>query len=666
MNLREQWLRAEAATLSGQPESPAILASLPPSLAWLAKALVAIDAGHIDAITALRQEAHDAQQYDVCALLSALCGQLPDPSSSTPPNGLLSELLNILVARIQKLPEPIPSQTLQEASELRPALRATLKVLSAVEGLPGKLTKDAVLENMLPRAEQVRVASTILIQHGTINPETLVKAFGRALIDLTPSRWPDLYPGPEALLLWAADVRPWTSQQQLALKSLVRADEPTRRSVLGALLARINRDLSAGRVAGLQDPTWAAEGLSSTLPDCEALGEQLYTLRLRLQWVEDDAPPELLAALWVQHNALTKDERLTLARALMETPPENVPQSVIVGCQLFLLAQTPDDDEAAAMLEMGASQAQRSVLSQGLDRMGASPARRTHLLGLHAALNADIPFALASVTALAQEDLGEPAGMVLLRTLSRIPHQKPPHPMLAPEIAPLLLETLEALSERPHLRFSLDHWPFVLVHLRALLGSVPESFHALILNNLGPVPSSSSPDPRLCAARLLALWVLSPGEASREWMRELGRTLRDLQPESLANDLAFQTIAWFLFWADPTDRDALQALLLPLTRFVLRAGPATAAATASRAALLGEPQTRGGVQWFFWNRDALGDDPRWIDLCCKVVAVPDAFAEAGAQMVRAALTEHPTSLFEFRAKIHTEIGKLIQASMHRH
>ena len=644
MTLRQDWSRLDA--LHDDPDATEAAAqSLPSRAGWLLRAVAAVQRGERTRLSDLATRADADGQPDIARVLRALLGAPLEPEGAEKIEHFpLTPLLDLLAAT-RAGQQRVPDDALIERAADRPVLASLLDLLG---GTPSrKVSKNPLVEHLIPRAEQLRSALHVFELYGTVNAATLARAFATPLVDLSPGRWPDLSEAlhPRALLRWARSSAPWQAMLMQPLKLVLRSAPPElQRQVLAAMLRRFHRDLAAGRFRGLQEPLWAASEIAAALEE-EDISEQLYSLQLRLQWLEDDAPPgELLESQWAHQRDLSPSERLTVARALLDGPSEEPHPGVMMGAQLFLMAHLSDPTEASAVLSAGAWSAPAQMIVEGLQRMKAPELRVHFLMGTHSLLNDAFDEALGAVSTLIAQSASIAAQNLLFSVLQRLQQQSATPPEAA------LLAALTAFEGQT---LSLDFMPLILSALKTLEVAIPTQFRAAVeasINALGDTPQA-------VAAYLYCLHVMGDDDAAREKLRAFGRSLRKAPN---GDDLAALTIAWTLFWSDTDDREAAEALIHPLTRFLLRDGVEKAVAAAVRNTQ-SEPLLRGLVQWFLWNRDTLGDDPRWFELCCKVVLVPESLTGVGAKMVKQALADDPTTLEALRVSIHFQIGELLES-----
>lgn len=659
--------QAAEATLGRSHALERALTHLDPRQAAILSAIAALDGGRRAEVERAAEAASAAGHADVAAVLELVLAQ-----GSVNPTRLRKDAAARGLGSASKLPFPEmlrllavsrngsrgqPAAELRQLCPRRPALDGYCTALSSRAEQGYYFTR---LRELLPRAEQVCTTYMSLDRGVAIGPSWLGRLFERPLLDLSPARWPDLGPRtPEhQLRSLLSGNGPWPVEGEQG-SELYRwlSGQPTERrhAWVGAILGHLERRVRAGRVAGLEGAIRLAQDLVERDARLSGLGAQLQQLQLRVEWVtRGQVPGLLLAALWRERQAaLPQPARLALARRILAADDEEIDSKVLDEAQLVVLAGSSDPDALSEALQV-----YDDALPEGwaarLGALGAPPERIEEIRALDLAFHGSAARALERVPALARAGGWEVAWRVVAAM----------NP--ATELGNAALRRASAAA------------------LEALLTGPPTADltrAVLRLTGLSP-PSAQSVAAWLerwfSVENTEAAWVgvglalaghFGPPERAQALVREEGRRLRRLPgPEADARVAAVLVRACDLPSGGLSESQAQQ--LEPLTRFLLRGGPAAAIEALDRGAA-GLEACTGHINWYLACAADQPEPERWRAWLARVIVqslpVPaELLGELVADMdgkLKKALARRPRGaaplLEDVMAQIAETIGRML-------
>lgn len=604
--LLDGWRAAEAA-LGGDAPPPA----LPPTLLSVWRAMDALDRGHAAALRSLA-DALGAAHPDVAAtlrlLLAAPGGELAHDDVPETFELPYRDVLALLDVGRTGVPG-VPSARLDTASRYRPVLHAFVRLCT--DGRTDLYT-NPIVAAFSPRADQLQAATRAVQITGCTARARLGDRLTPDGLVLAPDRWPDIdLPLVDGdLAVWSTTRIPWTDGDDDAVEALLRQPEDDRRRALGLVLHRLKRDLPLGRLTGMVRPTRAALRLAHSLDGPDDLVVQLGVLQLRVERYDPDhpvRPAALFVHLWRDRARLRPEERVVVARALLDQARDHAEPADLHDAALILIAQTPSSEEAGETALDLTMRWPPDVLLSGLARYEAAVLRKVHIAGLHAASAGFFTQALAATRRLATEPAPDEAavGQLIQAIVSALAHQ--------PDQTDRVASGLRDLAPA---RLPLSVWGPALLDpdLASRLGDAA-------LAMLRDIPTREQ-HPADRATRL----VLDADP--RQAIRQLGRTLRGLPPP-VAACLALRTLALLYAW-NPAQARSLR--LAPLTAWLLH--DLTSLLAARDQLPRRGPLVVGAVDWWLHVGQDHHDDEAWRDRLRVLLQVPPAYAAGLTESAR--------------------------------
>jgi hypothetical protein len=600
------WRVAEAA-LGHDTPPPA----LPPALLAVWRAMDALDRGLAANLRALADELGAAYPDVAATLRLVLAAPGGDLAHDDVPETIelpYRDVLALLDVGRTGVPA-VPSARLETASRYRPVLHAFVRLCT--DGRTDLYT-NPIVAAFSPRADQLQAATRAVQITGCTARARLGDRLTPDGLVLAPDRWPDIdLPLVDGdLAVWSTTRIPWTDGDDDAVQALLTQPEVDRRHALGLLLHRLQRDLPLGRLTGMVRPARAALRLAHSLDGPSELVTQLGVLQLRIERYDPDhpvRPATLFVHLWRDRARLRPEERVVVARALLDQARDHAEPADLHDAALILIAQTPSSDEAGeAALDL-TMRWPPDVLLSGLARYEAAVLRKVHIAGLHAASAGFFTQALAATRRLATEPAPDEAavGQLIQAIVSALAHQRDQSDRVA-----------AGLRDLAPARLPLAVWGPALLDpdLRARIGDAA-------LAMLREIPTREQ-HPADRATRLVL-----DGDP-RHAIRQLGRTLRGLSPP-LAARLALRTLASLYAW-NPTQARALR--LAPLTAWLLH-DPTTLLVARDELPRRG-PLVVGAVDWWLHVGQDQVDDEAWRDRLRVLLQAPPAYAAALTEAAR--------------------------------
>jgi hypothetical protein len=618
----EDWLAAERAIGDAGAVAEAA-AALDPTSAALLRAMEALDAGDADAVEALATELR-TDHPDIAAVLDVALaprtGVDPALNRSAPETVELPlpDLLAVFAeARVGRPSRP--SARLAEEAGYRPVLHAVFTLMTDDRS---EVYANPFLRHLLPRADQLVLASRAQQMLGHTAVDRLRHFLGDLAIRLEPPRWPRVVETktPGDVDWWARTRSPWTADHDATVDTLLEADEPTRLAAVGTILRRVARDLPHGRLANLSRPVRAAVSLVWKTEAPSALKAQLLSLQMRTDHfdpeVETSSVP-LLLGVWGARDELSPRARAVVAEALLDAPRGELPDEALGEVAMAAMAQTPTSERAGELLLELAARLPPDVLIQGLEDAAADAHRQRHLAALHAASAGFAPISLRAIAPLLDRPGTAPdevAVSQVLRTVTGTLSRREELPEGTEAAFATAMTALAAagVSARP--------WGPVAAVPRWADAVSPRA-REVALARTNPI----SLDPEETAASLCVLGAWGGDDALREGVRRLGRRLRQLEPPD-AEDLALQTLGWVYAWNAEGGREATSGRLKPLSMYLLRKGGASAASASARLTP-GVPATAGVLDWYLQEGQQVTRAGAWRRLLRGLLAVPPDLAD---------------------------------------
>lgn len=601
-----EWAGVDAAL--GRPRAlERVVERLPPRLGWLARALEALDDGRRDVITTVARGAESAGERDIAAVLDLV---LTDPATIHPTavrkaaqkarlgegtHVAFLDLLRSLAVYRTGTTAP-PAAGLRAACTNAACLQAVIDTLTSTSGKVYQYTGLAV---RMPRAAQVMTAAQALRRGAPVGPDWIRSRFTRPLLDLDPTRWPDLGVAGERATIERrlAGTEPWTEAHDDASEWLYNRPPAEGRTWLGALLRRIAEQVRAGHTRGLLGAVHAASHLAHAHPDLADLTVQLSSLEARLSWIEGEHTA-LLGPLWAQRSRLGPTEVAALARLLL-TGEQSEDDEVMEQAAAVLLSQPSTPMGELLDLVDRCVALDRRGLEAALAPSAPTLARKTLILALHAAARRDTSAALHGVPPLVAAGDIDGASEVFVLALERGKGLDP-----------------RALGSAAAALATTSGGPAVHALARAI-GSMRDLAPLAAAARRWAPTVDARPGPR---GELVALAAASgASEVATALVLEEGRRLRTLPDGDMR---AFEFIAAALTAARPRIADPLHGVLAPLDKYVLRSGDAAALKVVT---LFPEtfPYTEGLVSWFLHHQNELGRQKGWRSwLLSRTVPIP--------------------------------------------
>lgn len=590
-----EWAGVDAAI--GRPRAlERVVERIPPRLAWLARALEALDDGRREQINAVARGAATAGFLDISWVLDVV---LADPAKLDPTavrkaaktagvdrdaDFPFLDLLRSLTAYRAKRPSP-PAAALRKACDAAIALKAATDTVTAT----GRSTyRYHNLEKRLPRAAQVATAAQRVRIGARVDRTWAKQAFGTALVDYDPARWPDLGGAtPQAQILRRiAEGTSWNDGHDVVCAWLYARPAVEQRAWLGVLVRHIAKQVAAGRVRGLLGAVEAAAHLASHQRDLADLTVQLTSLEARLSWLQGEATalPELL---WKQRSRLAPAEILALAREITNIADIGDP-AVEREAYAFVLAH-PDTPLAVLNGLLEPFHLDRRALEAALAPCNPTPGRRDLVLALHAAAVGDAPRALLAVPRLVAAGQVEGAAHLAMSAFDAA--ERLDDRAVAPVIAALT---------------GTDAGPSILAVARLASAVRDRSAIAAAVRRWVNTPG---PEPEIRGALIAAAALSGANDVITTLVADEGRRLRTLAPAD-AERRAIELIAAALDLTDAAIDAPLHEVLAPFDRFLRRNGD-DGALQAVQYVRVDHPHAAGMVAWFLRHRDALASRKGW-------------------------------------------------------
>ena len=669
LSLLERWRAAEADL--GRPGRARALDGaearsrppLPPRVWAIALAMEALDRGDPAEIARVADRVAQAQADDPDAPhhpgVAALLRTLLAPPGTTPPGALAgvpetvelptTELIAVVDRARAGVFAPAPPR-LELAAKYRPLLHAAHRCCTEVQG---EVYSNPVIAAFSRRADQLQLGVRAAQITGFLSASRLAAALTEDGLHLDAERWPDplIQLSADDPMFWATTRIPWSDRLDRAIAALLSREAGARTTTLGAMLARIAREVEAGRIAGLTRPVQAAFSLAWSLPGRPELQTQLALLQLRIERFDPEHTGRA-PTLWLhllQHGAHLNDgDRLAVARRVLSEALAVSPPELVEDAAWIVMAESPDADEAAEALLQRCARWSPERLAGRIATAGTAPGHRplnptrvALIRGLHAASHASWTAAIAAMLELAAAGEAPRVGAILRCAAASCARG-------APAPGDDLIQVWDALAGAP-----LAVWAPALVDPH-LSGTIGPAHRAGVLDaalaEADRAGATAPPAAEATAARALCLHALGADAAARQVILELGRYLRAAPPATGA-DLTLQVIAWWFSWSPAQGRALMEGPGRPLAAALMRSQAAPVQGAIQRFPLTG-PLPGGAVDWWLTLGPDRPDGAAWRDRLRALLSVPPHLADLLTQVAHTADLRASTSLGEAAATLH--------------
>jgi len=638
----ETWRSAESAI--GRPRAVERASSkIDDRLAWLLRAMQALDDGRIGEIQRVAAEATSAGHADVGDLLTLLVAA-PDRIDPTrlrreaKARGAGRDVATFPWLDVYRMtaawrtgePTPRPS-SLAKASRGRAALDNCTRLL----GPPAEKRPKKVYHSVTPRASQVAWALGHLLRGHHLCDDVLQRAFrADKALALPDARWPDLHGG--GLEAWAAGQGALTRErvdQIFAIEDLGQL-----RRVTNQMSPRILELIRSGRAALAIDAVGALSAMWVEFAPHAREAFQLEALSLRLSAIEtagSTVDNEALRLLWLDRERLRPAERVLLAERLLEEPEfgmSDEPEDIALVAQAYALLALAVASPQEALVRC--RRAPFSRVARGLqveaNRLDAPAVRvQTVRSGLELYQGGPVRRAIATARELCTTDL--PHAVALAETIAWLLPQLPE----ARREQARWTELLGLLAGRT---LTCEQWSRLL-----FAGSVPDEVRASVRAACAVCPPDQLGHALGAAARAGLPDVVA------ETTTRIGRELRRLDRASgVERGLDYVTSVFVGPGLEPAVWEALR----PIESFVLRDGGKAVAVEASRLDLR-SPRLPDLMTWLLGARERPEVAPARraaLEMLVSSVSRPGPFVDMIVDVVE---RQAPASLEELMAAIAT-------------
>jgi len=614
-----QWQRAEA-TL-GRPRAVARAAGQSsPRVGWILRGMSALDGGDRAGVARVAELAREAGCGEVAAVLEVAAAA---PATLNPTAirkaakraGLGAgmglpylDLLRLFAAH-RAGARTIKSPALRTCERQRAVLRAVLHALST--------TSDAnyiwhTLERLSVRLGQILAVVRILDEDRVPTEAFLQRSYQSVLLDIDSERWPDIGRSGQLIGAWAEGTGAWRGlSAERVLQDLSRKEQAR---VLTLLLQGLERRIvyGDGAIPGLAEPAGLAALLARRRGD-RPLAALLDTLTQKLTWLEGGtASMEMLRVVLPRARGPAETREIGRRVCEMEAAP---PRDLARAWLLHALCDHELEDACEILEEGGAGDLSASDLDAILAEV--PPERRPWLQASRALGLGNARSVLDGFSLLASAD-PERAAALLARTLIELPAGRAGS-RKERAIARGLVAALEALAAA-----TTESWgPLVL----GALGDRPWPPEAADLLALLAGRAVAGASPLAQAVILVAAERAEASQRVQALLRQIGRDLARMRPAERAEEHGLLLVGWVHVALEPPD-------VAPLTRFLVRRGPAALTAAAERLQAFtdpSEPAVLGLTRW--WRKtEGVGPLPESLGMLSSLMRRSDAAGGATAMI----------------------------------